>query len=130
MVYTFCLKGYKIKLQSVVVCHLPAGGDELGVYAMGVKTMYTQLKGKWDKEDWKEASGISCSIHETNAGLVPRDYSVKCEIPAENCIGVIKGHFLWWCSAHHQPYQVLRSHADGLCAHSQKLLDRHGRAAE
>jgi len=26
--------------------------------------------------------------------------------------------------------QALRSHAGGLCAHSQKLLDRHGRAAE
>jgi len=55
-----------------------------------------------DKENWKKAKGIKYKRGWTNSALTPRDYSVPCSFPHK--IGVIKGYWIWWCSAHHQPH--------------------------
>lgn len=57
----------------------------------------------WEKENWKEASGINCSIHETNSLLASRDYSILCKAPSQNKITAVNGFWIWWCSTHYQP---------------------------
>ena len=57
----------------------------------------------WEKEDWRKAKGIIVEEGQTNSALADRDYSVPCEAPGENLILVVKGYWIWWCSAHHQP---------------------------
>ena len=55
-----------------------------------------------EKEDWQKALGIKADKEETNSRLATRGYSVKCN--PRYCITVIKAYWIWWCSAHHQPY--------------------------
>lgn len=69
-------------------------------------TKQIQTVGKrkpWDDENFYKAEGVS-DKNDTNHGLAKRDYSVSCSTPSQNKIAVVGGFFLWWCSAHHQPY--------------------------
>lgn len=54
-----------------------------------------------NKENWRKAKGVD-SKGQTNFALAPRDYNIKCDIKHKICY--IKGYHIWWCSAHHQPY--------------------------
>lgn len=54
-----------------------------------------------EKENWKKAKGVKAKRSSTNSALTPRDYSIKCDCLHKICI--IKGYWIWWCSAHHQP---------------------------
>ncbi len=56
-----------------------------------------------EKENWRVAPGVTASARETNSALAPRNYDVGCEVP--KLIACIEGYWLWWCSAHHQPYE-------------------------
>ena len=58
-----------------------------------------RLRGLIKKEDWKKAPGVVG--RGTNSALAKRDYKVPCRFPHH--IAVVKGYWIWWCSAHHQP---------------------------
>jgi len=61
------------------------------------------MKKPWETEDWKKAPGIIQDPTQTNSALAERDYTVECDAPSENLIQIVKGYWIWWCSAHHQP---------------------------
>jgi len=77
-------------------------GDNHRAFVEGVceEGEMTRNDKEWiDKEDWNEAPGVIAKG--TNSALAKRDYSVKCD--SRFCITIIKGYWIWWCSAHHQP---------------------------
>ena len=53
-----------------------------------------------EKENWRKAEGI-IDKKDSNSALARRDYSKDCKLVEICCL---KGYFIWWCSAHHQPY--------------------------
>ena len=55
-----------------------------------------------EKEDWRKAGGLFVNTGTTNSAFATRNYSVKCN--ARYLITVIKRYHIWWCSAHHQPF--------------------------
>ncbi|HJQ08010.1 MAG TPA: hypothetical protein VJ836_00850 [Candidatus Saccharimonadales bacterium] len=40
--------------------------------------------------------------------LARRDYSIACQTPSRNLIGIYAGVWLWWCSTHYQPEMYCR----------------------
>jgi len=54
-----------------------------------------------EKEDWKKAPGVIVEEGNMYSALAPRDYKIECN--ARYTIIEIKGYWIWWCSAHHQP---------------------------
>lgn len=68
------------------------------------------MKKPWETEDWRKAPGIVQNPAQTNSALAERDYTVECGAPSENLIQIVKGYWIWWCSAHHQPKCLCEIH--------------------
>lgn len=80
------------------------------------------MKKPWEIEDWHKAKGIIVEPNQTNSTFAKRDYSVLCEPPSKNLIQIVKGYWIWWCSAHHQPLRLCELHKAQQDVKNAKLM--------